>query len=553
MTGGALHNALQRLYDKSATFPVSIDTIQRLAKHLVLDTFVETEVEGAPPGVTRLSIAGSLLLLELDFTNDSAVANVSLSVSSHGSTDTSLAQDTAQEYFSVDEASLTVRVKTGGRRYSFLSTTDALGKSEVDAILLRSLTGPTLGAFPANLKYLADLDRLSPPEGDLISYLDKISLALHALQGAGGSNEASEGSTNPYGKVLLNDGPGNRVGVFLQYWRPDSVSASLNQEPQEMYTAVLGFEESPQAMTVLGAKYTATAHGKQIHLDFADSFDFADVLDSASKKVCLVLSLDQPVYLPETRLDYLGINRYQEDENPDASILGFLEEVLKTGEVTFEPHNGVPSSTVVFADKTKLVPVKSLCFHDLHQLEDIIPSLRSMIVFSNILHSIASHLPSVPGEKQYFDLSANATKRIKNSLKLSNEVPDEELLGLTTISTDYMGLQMLDSTGGLNETESMDEMVRDDSVEAAERADHVTVSLEEYRFDGAAMSIALAVAVELEGKSFQTLLSIENGIIAETTPTSTDSDMDVDSGTGARFARALALSENVPLAVRALH
>ena len=84
-TKSALDKSLQLLYNYSTNFQVSIELIQKLAQQLKLETFIDSlgfNLDDSKPGqkTQKLSIAGSSILLDIDFETDNKIVGLSLSV-----------------------------------------------------------------------------------------------------------------------------------------------------------------------------------------------------------------------------------------------------------------------------------------------------------------------------------------------------------------------------------------------------------------------------------------------------------------------------------------
>ncbi|OBA22530.1 hypothetical protein METBIDRAFT_38989, partial [Metschnikowia bicuspidata var. bicuspidata NRRL YB-4993] len=415
----ALQDSLRRLYSESSEFRISIEIIVKLAKSLSLDTFVDTEEF---PGVTRLSIAGSLLLLEIDFEDDHTVSKVSLSLGNHPLE--TLAEENSSAKISgniVSETATSVSSKNGAKtvvlsflpdlRASFLRTLQTqlgLGQSSgsvAEEILFASLEGPKLGSFPRNLEYLADLDRVSPPEGDLIVYIENLAMYMSAIHHQEcilnpEDWQIADGLTNSVGKVILNDKDQRHVGVFLQFWQDCRVLNHYliqDQRPQmgRKYSALLAIEESksPAVDYVLDAKskpwHILTSSGEKLPYFFGGETEFAHLHNhqsvTANSNWKLVLRFAEPIFFPETLLQYLGITDY-ECAKP-LELNNMWNEIAETGELRFK--NTALEYVFAFDEFAPHVNLLAVSLGNLHILAELLPALRNQITFMKIFESVA--------------------------------------------------------------------------------------------------------------------------------------------------------------------
>lgn len=367
----ALAAALQLLYREAAHYNVSMDLVQCLAQHLRLETFVDTELGN---GALRLSIAGSLLLIDIDYTSDSAPTKVALSLGS--------CRDEARW-----EAETPVR-RDGGvlvlfdnNPYSFLRC-EKLEPAE--AILLRNLQSDKLGQFPRNLEYLANLDRLSPPEGDLVVYLDNVALYLatvHSVECEGAGWEMQAGYSSSVGKLRFNNEAEGLVGFFLQFWEDARLVGRAGQ-PGFQHVALL----SVAPLSEPPIDYLKAAADAQWAVGGATRFWFEGALHlykgqsvtEQAKDWRLFLTLNKAVHLPTEVVEHLGLC----DVHAGAESLH--EQTLE-----FSLQDVVLSFSL--DEPSRYVALESFSIPSLALLARILPTLRNFAVLQNMLANVAAY------------------------------------------------------------------------------------------------------------------------------------------------------------------
>lgn len=580
----SLNESLRLLYNYLLQYRVSIDLIQKLAQHLKLDTFVDTDVQEATPNIKRLSIAGSLLLVDIDFADDHTATNVSLSLGNHTTSVPSLSDptvDTSRCIVSVIEEGLTTVVNLSfleENLVSFLKTRKVPERSVAELILLATLSDFKLGHFPANLKHLANLDNMSPPDGDLVLYLDNIALYLSIIHEHERKLkldwEVEAGFTNRIGKVVLNDVENNRLGVFIRFWEE---SRLLNRQAKKTdeapfgktYEANLSIEETDSAPVdyLKESKkeiweltnphgnlksYRFTFDGDQ-HLHKGQS-----VTSLSSQYWNLTLNLDEAVFLPLNLVEFLGLTQYLIAPKPEME--GVFGDLEKYGKVDFVVKKDEDETFVSFLveDPPTFVAVKSLALPSLVHLSKVIPALRNHIVFSTLIRKVFEAPDSAMCDSSKTELSAEASKKLKESLKLSTEVTDEELLSLNTMTENtYMGMQMFQSNTDLEnfvKKESTDDIMDDESEQEGTASENTTTflsfSLSDVSFDSPDTDLNFTVKGRLKsGAQVESLFKIKNGQIMHP---GDDVAMDSDTNVGNEFIDVLALCEDPLVAFQIL-
>lgn len=581
----SLDKSLGLLYDHSLNFKVSVGLVQKLAQYLKLDTFIDTEVRAGATSETkdlkRLSIAGSLLLLDLDFAGDDKPIKVSLSsgnhVASEGDTSRQLpnpAADTDNCIVSVEEKDQISVVKVDfsqGAGISFLNARHDNDHSVAEHILLSNLTSGTLGTFPANLKYLANLDSMSPQDGDLVVYLDNVALYLSAIHAseikANPDNwEIEQGWKSRVGKVSLNDAADGRLGVILLFWKENRF-LDRNEEGENspvIHKAVLSIEEAsldpldylkeavddvwqlsdPQG-TFKSYKFTFDG---DLHLHNGQS-----VTSLISRNWTLLLNLASPVYISKTLLDFLGLTDYKIAKNAELSET--FKQLGECGHLHYTMERSNLKVSFASEDLTQYLPIQSIRMDSLSLLSKILPILRNQLALTALIRNV-SKAPDVVLLDAKAE-SAEASKKLKNTLKLASDVTDDELAGLSTMSeaTDYMGVPILDGGADLKtffKQESLDDMLREESgyseISNSESGDSVTFLIKDILYDSPDTNVLLSVSGQVKSRQIQLDLEIKNGALAELKEPTEDVDMDAANEVNADFAKALALSEDPLLA-----
>lgn len=557
----SLAQSLRLLYDYSLRFRISIDLLQKLANHLKLDTFIDTELDSS--NLRRLSIAGSLLLVDIDF-DGLLVTKVTLSLGNHTRDNLELKQlepaDAARYTESSNDGSTTIVTLdfAKGAHISFLKLRDGPDASVAESILMNNLSGETLGNFSSNLKYLANLDSISPPDGDLVVYLDNLALYLAAVHASeielNGSWKVAAGLANLIGKLALNDTESAQLGVILNFWHDvHEINKQLDDEFGRKYSGLLSIEDAASA----SVDYLKDATTDTWNLSLADGttkpyrFTFSgnlhlhggqSVTGPTGRNWKLVLRLNSPVYMPKDLLDFLGVVDYEVLASPLDEVFSSL---IEHSGIEFAKEDGLQIS-LDLDDYAPYVAVSAFSFARLTQLASIVRALRNHIVFSALLQNLHQRPEFTMSSK---GASAEASKKLKQSLKLPNEVTDEELLSLNTISgtSEYLGLQMLPTDSELDSFVQQDDtMMKEDSQESEVQQNRLDFVLRGISYESAECDLALSVSGHHQKGAIEGEFRIDNGIIRLA------GDVNMDGDITHQFVRALAVCEDVLLALASL-
>lgn len=588
--GENLDRSLVTIYNYASSFRVSLELIQKLAQQLKLDTFVDKDAHThviAPllkqARFQRLSIAGSLILLDIDFIDDSTILRASLSLANHttGPSNGDLPKDVRTYIASTekdnDGTSVVAINYTKDNSISFLKATGSSDASLAEDILTRNLTAPVLGNFPANLKYLTSLDRLSSSTFDLFLYLDNISLLLCVINRLERDAEPEpnwlidEGLENNVGLVRLNDPENLKIGIFVNFWR-DFRHINHEYSKSQGKNVVLTGKEYSMSLTVSESDHSSVDYLSELHDEGWDLKNSAGELQrykfhfenlghrgsvsgassaGGSSDWALSLNFNHPVYLPTNLLEFLGISVFETHKGADEGNQRVFEHLKNGTEFDVEMKK---LTKVSFEQRLtqSFAPVTSVELSKLSDLPLLTSIFRNYIVMTNLiataLRYTVSESPSSGSRNGVLikssELTAEAKKKLRESLKLPEDVTDEELLGLNVISDTnaYVGIQVLKPTVDL-ETFMKSE---DDEDIVLEREDRIKITLEDAAFDNA-LTFSIDAHISQNGVTeinFSEQFQIDNGQF-KTLNRSEDVDMDTDNTHFERLISGLNLTEDL--------
>lgn len=586
----SLMESLGLLYDHSLNYHVSVKLIQKLAQYLKLDTFIDTEVqttmESHIKNLKRLSIAGSLLLVDLDFAGDEIPTKVSLSSGNHSPGDSDASRQLSEPIGDAGKCIVLAEVqglstvvgidfrKGGG--VSFLNVRHDNNISVAEYILLSNLLRSTLGKFPVNLQYLANLDSLSPPDGDLVVYVDNMALflsSIHAteIKADPGNWQVEEGWTSRVGKVALNDIEEGRLGLVLLFWKEnrflDRKRSPENLATGVIHKAVLSIKESSlpsidyvkeassgvwRLLSLLAAfkNYKFVFDG-DLHLHNGQS-----VTGLTSKNWALVLDISRPVFLPKSLLDFLDLTDYKVAK--DAPYSDTFWRLSEDGLLEYELDAQDIKVSFVTEEIYQFVAIEAFRIDSLIQLSKLLPIIRNWLVLTTLIRNVSrtSGVVLCDSRMEY----SEANRKLKDSLKLPRDVTDEELVGLTTMSdvADYLGAPMLGGGADLSsfvKQDSRDDLMREESVKSeispAIASKGLKFVVKDIMYDSPDTDILVTVHGKTDSVEFSIELEVANGEIREQR-TLKDVDMDAQNEVAKHYSQALALSEDPLLAFEVL-
>lgn len=578
----SLQESLQALYDYLGNMRLSLELIRKLAKHLKLDTYVDSDIQPTSTGSgppKRLSIAGANLLLDIDFAGEHNVTAVALSVGSLTPQSsqapkletTSMPSDIDAAQFVKGETDIddvtTVRLDfTGDGADSFLGRSAC---HEAEKILLSSLSGEYLGSFPQNLKYLSQLDQEQFSGGKLITSVDKIAWFLSAVhyqecQYNGEEADIKDGWTSRFGKVTLNDLALNKIGIFLQFWKSlrRLLLAGLEGKVHKALLSLVSPDllesyierEKETIWRLQDVKGNATKLYK---------FDFdlpGPVIPSESFSLGLALQLDEPIYVAKQVLEYLDVLFTQPLHIKPCKA---LELLMECGSILFADKAEGPGILFSLEDASSFIPIDTVNLNLLKQLADVMPVFRNFLTFRELLESV--NVSSSYEVALAASLSSDANKKLRDRLKLLKDVPNEELVGFSAFSADYLNAPILESTTSLQEfvkeesPREGDSMVKTDSsgeVSQTPLSKLLLFSVVDIWYESINFDLIILVSGQIsQNESILKRFKIANGVMQEYTNTQLEEDamqIDDDLRVIQDFCKALSFSNNVPLTLQAI-
>ncbi|RKP30159.1 hypothetical protein METBISCDRAFT_23606 [Metschnikowia bicuspidata] len=595
MSNTSLKESLLVLYDYLGHLRLSLELIRKLAKHLKLDTYVDADIpptSASPSPAKRLSIAGTNLLLDIDFAGDHHVTAVALSMGVLAPGDP---QDTRPTQQHTDNAPPTIDRATFPT-YTHNNVTNVrldfsapeavpsfLGKTvylEVEKLLLRSLLGDYLGTFPQNLRLLAQLDQELFSNGKISTDLDRCASLLAAVHHqecilTNHNTDVEAGWTSRFGKVVLNDYVRNEIGVFLRFWKA-LLGLELAGVEGKTFHAQLSMEELDSAANdcfTTARKETWLLWNGEAACLYKFDFEFPAVSSSTTSPKTPVLRLDEPIYVTKQVLEYLELPYVSSFHDLSRELFALFSEV---GSVLFKSEDKdtqqLPDVTFSLEDVSPFVPVVSLSLSSLADLTKLVPVLRNFLLLGHLLKSVANN--PVFAWCPCSDPTCMETSRLRDRLHISSDVPNEELLGLSTFSTDYLNAPILGSTASLQSFiryESDSEAMANADSSASDRESpelatkpSLTFTVVDTWYDSP--NTDLLVAVEWQITKTETLSStfkISNGQLQlhddklspdiKTEPDGTD--FDESPGENAQLTKlwkALSLTEDVVLSLQSI-
>ena len=587
-----LDKSLQLLYAYSLNFQISVELIQRLAQQLKLETFIDNlgfQLQNSTnnTNVQKLTIAASSILLDLDFESDTKIVNLSLSI--NGSENL----QTGEPYtIHKDELGLThVKLNCNNNRVTFLNKSSNSNKTQVEEILLSNLQGPKLGNFPANLQYLAIIDKFANHNPELFIYIETISFLLNTINQIDKELEDWQPEFGILGNVKLNQD--KKLGVVLDFWKDYRF---INREYRlikgtdellvgQNYELKLNVVDSTNQVDYLidnQIQEWEIAHGKY-KFEFENTLKPLVVDGDNFSAWALQLELNHSVYLPVFVLEYLGFLDYTTSE-AEQSLKDVFEKVnngeefeqvlnIDSNNVSFQFSNNIPS---------KFVNLKSVNINQLLDIPKIIPVLRNFIVLSNLIRTVINNkLTQVPifnnkrrrssrllgiatSEKE---LTEEAKQKLKESLKLPDDVTDEEILGLSAISetANYSTIQPVNNkdeidldnflqnepNGNGSTSTNNNEM---EGIKFSDSQSYFLMRIEDIEFSNKG-EVQLIFEGNVDAEEILIHFKISNGEIQivpngtsttnTTTTTITSDDMETDDTPSSKFIKGLNLTEDI--------
>ncbi|CAN6664664.1 hypothetical protein TRVA0_036S00518 [Trichomonascus vanleenenianus] len=327
----------------SVTGKVNEPGIRRLAQKNNFDIFEENI-----PAGKRLSIGGSIILIDIEVSPEDQILDVKLSLGSS--------------------------VKPSDEKYSLLSKQIA---PTADEVLLKSLKEVRLTEFAKILRHLSRLDRLSTPDTvDCFVSLDELCTALFQL------NAENSDPFSPYGLPVKN--PKSRLGVGLWYWTKQRYRYDEDGriDDAERYYAMLTIRDLVGGESQSGVRYSAN------WLKSPVGPEWNDPEPNLEAKGMFTLELDPPVITTRELAAKINANyEYYQSEYEDSGSIVSVQRPLhlpktQTKEYLIGFTKSVPERLV----KVNYVPIS----HP-REIPRILTALRNARLLQSLWHSVTSH------------------------------------------------------------------------------------------------------------------------------------------------------------------
>lgn len=607
----SLDECLIKLYDYSSNFNINIELIQKLAQHLKLDTFVDKDAYSHIFEPTkssdkikfqRLSIAGSFILIDIDFTEKNEIINVSLSLANHiEDGNENVPNFDLKDHIKIGEkdeqGNILVNIDSTENILSFLAKGNNETETSAENILLSSLQEAKLGKFPFNLKFLATLDRLSSTDEDLFLYLDKTALILKTayLLETKYNNDwlYTDGLYTSIGKISTNDSANSQLGVFIDFWKDFRY---INHEYMSSGSNELIFGNSYNGLLNIKAsdstqndyliqckdsiwKLTGKEGVKENYkLAFNDdtqskvpSTATSSIKSSNKNNSNWILSLDlnYPVYVHVQALEFLGITNYNitDEKTTNSDLFGKLNDTNEYNYNSSVNKDSPSKLRIVQQISQEYIPLTSISLNSLIDLSQLVPLLRNYIVFANLLRTLikeTAHNSSIfvgvnGASTRSGEMSTETKNRLKASLKLPDDVTDEELMGLSAVTEN----NAFSTAQIMPHTVDLDSFMKDELSEVERPSTsiedlYILFSLDDIDYSSPTYDLLISIdglLVNSKGDlvDFDVKFKILNGVVSDRKAddkedVNMDVDMDVDNeltNKNEKFIKGLNLTEDI--------
>ncbi|KAG7193912.1 uncharacterized protein KQ657_005111 [Scheffersomyces spartinae] len=486
-----IDQSIALLYDYADKYNTSVQMIQKLTQLLRLETFIDKHAHSVNSSIhklpyQRLTIAGSLILLDIDFIEDSKILSVSLSLANHtseenegesefgnGGMEASFKSSVGGENIEVQFFNKTCTVESvlvGNEQeminivnVNFAKNDASFLNSSLETILYNNLVEKKLGYFPRNLKHLSLMDTLSHENVDLFLYFDNILLIFYLIYAIelqqyqkkenSGVYFFTKGYINSIGRATLNSA--NELGIFVDYWRDFRfINRQTELQPQSLaprgqcYNYCLEVRDS----NTTNINYLSNLKDeiwKFSNQTFQFSFDGDSYLTNANngnatvsipsngrnENWCLWVVFNYPVPIPAYLLEYLAFEDYQLESSNDENEIRLNGKFNYVDGYKFEFISNLPELNVPF--------VKAIRLNALRDLNTLVPILRNTLVLRNVLDTFKQqqcitediHMDKDTVDSNSIEFSPEYKAKLKQSLKLSSHVTDEELMALNALTS----------------------------------------------------------------------------------------------------------------------
>ncbi|EGW33188.1 uncharacterized protein SPAPADRAFT_71074 [Spathaspora passalidarum NRRL Y-27907] len=562
----SLDTSLQLLYDYSSNFQISVELVQKLAQHLKLETFIDTSfqfgnVEGN--NQQRLTIAASSILLDIDFENDRKVSNISLSI---GNESTHTTENSKEYIESVqnNHGITVIKLNPNKNPLTFLKKSSD-EKSIAEKILLANLSQPKLNKFPENLQYLAIIDKYANSNQDLFTYIERTALLLHTIsqleiERNPNNWQIEQGLNNAIGNVKIHDITQGKIGLFLEFWKDFRyINHESNTAIGNTYNVQFNIVSSSYNHEYLlennKKEWEIANQGnkERVKFEFEDAV-IPTVNNDGTNTTMLPwmfdLVLNHPIYVPKYILEYLGLD-YTVEENTTDPLFKIFDKINNSQEVVDSINIlGRNVSCLINHDLiSNFIPLKSVKINHLYDLSSLIPILRNFIVLSNLYRTLSQNNCIIPRRKSRRrssrvsfkndkELTEEIRKKLKDSLKLPDDVTDEELLGLNAISetATYSTIQPI------NDMFDLESFIKNDQTTTS-KENYFQVSLDD--IDVTSNDLYLTVEAYSDIKEIYIRFKISNGQIQLL-----QDDIDENN---AKFIKTLDLTEDFVVSITSVY
>lgn len=578
-----LEIGLGKLFDKAGEFLVSIELIQKLAQHLKFETFIDENAythvidKTTDTKFQRLTIAGTRTLVDVDHTDHKHIIKVSVSVGDSnvlGENSDYKLQDYIIDSSDSDNIKLIKIDFSKENVYAIIKPEKGL--EGANKLLFNNLTtNGKLNSFPANLKYINELDRLSSSSIDLVTYISNLGLLLkviHKIETDLRPNDwlIASGFTNRIGMPLTNDFDSNELGLFINFWQDfrfiNHELPAGTKSRGELYKILVNIDDSSKKKNVdyleesrfknwnlLGSNDAFTKY-RFIFQEGAHLETGTNGNSEEEKKWSIYLKFNHPVYLPLHLLELLGITNYEkfavEKDIIKALENGFhISTTIKEEEVKFSLNQQFPQ---------EILPLKSVELLALNDIAKLIPICRNYLVLTNLIRlSLSQKTVGSGGGDEIFkpELSIEARNKLKETLRLPDDVTDAELLGLSAIS-DNPAFESTQYNGGeLDDFMSNEEKPTDKEQEVEQevkktKEPFILVSINDIDYDSFNTDLLVSFDGYVNQQDIQFNFKVSNGELV-VVDSNEDVDMegvdDVPQSTAAhkKFIRALNITEDI--------
>lgn len=527
-----VEECVRMLYEQSGCFEINVDLIQQLAQSLKLDTFVDKDAythvfenagsnEGSKKAekFQRLSIAGSLILVDIDFLENGEIVRVILSLANvNENTQNAMSfeteADAAAQERSTHESGVEVRLKGPPERFSIIND----GSHTAESILLGNLKGKNLGFFPENLRYLANIDRHLATTPHIVEYLGNLGhflSTIHDLELEGCNDWLyQEGYLSTVGKICVNNTHTNQVGLMAEFWQDfryvnhEAEATSKGLEFGNKYKLTLDLYDTASTkeedfLTQISQKTWKLKNTDGVLSDYKIklSDSILSSLSTSGTKFRLKLLLSHPVVVSTQVLDILGLKQF---ETKDCELIQVFDEFNKGNDVEIDVTTTCKHPLkfqVTQGLVQNYVTVTSLVLEDAKSFGKMLAILRNFIVLRNILSTLLEQAGSTNGKKVKNNITYNNTAlseeaklKLRESFKLPDDVTDEELINIQA-AADNSGFGVLETNPeSLMLDDYMEESAKDlEGLDSSLKDSHVILSFDDVSFTNSDFELLLSI------------------------------------------------------------